>query len=338
MNSSTPILVQAPPARSRNWTVRLLIAALIASLLFNVGLYVAYHEYYANVKEPRERYHAGDRVTMNKIAVVKITGTIMPPFTGRILEAIEKAEGDDNVKGILLAIDSPGGLVADSHQIYHKLRELNAKKPVWVSMKRMAASGGYYVAMGAGLEGKIYAEPTTWTGSIGVIIPRFDASALSAKIGITSDPLKTGEFKDALSPFKELTPAERDVWKAIMDDAFNRFLTVIAENRKQLDYAAIKELATGQIYTAEQAKANGMIDEIGFEDDALEALQAKLGLEKARVVTYEFRPTMAELLLGSVEAEQPAAQWQAMLDATVPRAMYFCSWGVGTPLTTFGEN
>ncbi|MGH7199488.1 MAG: S49 family peptidase, partial [Planctomycetaceae bacterium] len=170
------------------------------------------------------------------------------------------------------------------------------------------------------------AEPTTWTGSIGVIIPRYDATALSEKIGITSEPLKTGEFKDALNPFREMTESEKAVWDAIIQDAFGRFIEVIDENRTQLDHSAVEELATGQVFTANQALENGLIDEIGYEEQALEALKKRLNLERARIITYDTTPSLLELATGSVEARQPEQQWNQWLDLTTPRALYYCSW------------
>ena len=320
------------PRRRRNWLARLLLMALLASLVVNVALYWSYKEYFSIVSSPTEHFHSGERDAEAKIAVLKVTGTIMPPFTKRILSTIERAQDDPQVKGVVLSIDSPGGLVADSHQIYHRLSQLREKKPIYVSMKRMAASGGYYVAMGAGKEGKIYAEPTTWTGSIGVIIPRYDVRKLAEKLGVTADPLKTGQFKDSLSPFRELTDEERALWQGILDDSFQRFLNVIADNRADLDYKKVKQLATGRIFTAQQAKSAecGLIDEIGYEEDAIDALKGKLkneqGIKKFRVVTYRFQPSLLELLTWTVEAKQPENEWQTILEATVPKAMYFCSW------------
>jgi len=273
---------------------------------------------------------SGSRTSEDKIALLEVEGTIMPPFTERWLQTIKAIADDKAVKGVVLRIDSPGGLVADSHQIYHRLKELSEKKPVYVAMQRMAASGGYYIAMGAGTQGKIYAEPTTWTGSIGVIIPRYDVSKLAEKWEIKVEPLTTGPFKDALSPFRELTEPERAVWKEIIDDAFQRFVTVIDENRQQLDEAGVKKLATGQVYTANQALANGLVDKIGFLEDALEDLKAQLGLETVRVVSYQLKPTLSDLLMGS-KASETDIRLQALMDATVPRAMYLCSWGLGVP-------
>lgn len=314
----------APPAR--RWVMRSLVVLLMISVLFNLGFYAWYQEYFTIGGGPTEQFETGDQFAADKIAIISITGTIMPPFTERILESIKTADEDKRVRGVLLEIDSPGGLVADSHQIYHRLVELRKKKPIVVSMKRMAASGGYYVAMGAGKEGVIFAEPTTWTGSLGVIIPRFDLSGLAENLGVVSDPLKTGEFKDALNPFREMSKRERDIWDHILDESYQRFLTIITDNRKNLDYDQVKKLATGQIYPATDARENGLIDEIGYQEDALARLREIAKLKNVRVIRYRHPVTLADILLGSAEASQVENRKQALLDSTVPRAMYFASW------------
>ena len=329
---SPPVVVQmAPPRRGSGWIIRLLLIALILSIVWNFVLYSSYEQYFSASAGPREKYDSGDRLAGDKIALLEIRGTIMPPFTERLRKAIKRAREDDDVKGAVLVIDSPGGLVADSHQIYHDLKRLREEKPVYVAMQRLAASGGYYIAMGAGPEGKIFAEPTTWTGSIGVIIPRFDLSALAQQVGVESDPLKTGELKDALNPFREMTEQEREVWTAIMNDSFERFLQVIEENRPSLDAKKTRALATGQIYTAEQAVANGLVDAIGFREEAIDALKKRLELSKARVVRYEFPLSAIDLLTGAVHARQPENHWQALLESSVPRALYYCSWAPLVP-------
>lgn len=310
----------------RRWLVRGLVLLLLISVVFNLSFYALYQEYFTSSGGPTEQFEAGDQFATDKIAIISVSGTIMPPFTERILRSIKKAQEDDKVRGVLLEIDSPGGFVADSHQIYHRLVELRKTKPIFVSMKRMAASGGYYIAMAAGDEGVIFAEPTTWTGSLGVIIPRFDMSGLAEKIGVVSDPLKTGEFKDSLNPFRNLTKRERAIWDHILDESYQRFLNVITDNRKNLDYEQVKKLATGQIYPATDAKKNGLIDEIGYQEDALAGLQEKIGLKKVRVIKYNHPASLADILLGSAEASQVENRKQALLESTVPRAMYLASW------------
>ena len=325
--SAPPIIIQQMPPQPlwvRRWFVRVLLIALAFSLLYCVRLSSEYHQYFDDGTSPTERYHSGDKSSENKIAVIEASGTIMPPFTGHLLDTIKKVQDDKQVKGVLLVIDSPGGLVADSHQIYAKLKKLSDKKPMYVAMKRIAASGGVYIAMGAGENGKIFAEPTTWTGSIGVIIPRYDASELAAKIGVKTDSLKTGEFKDSLDPLRSLTDRDRDLWGRILDESLQRFVKIVDDNRKQLDAAKVKELATGQLFTASEAKENGLIDEIGDEEDALEALKTQLGLSKVRVVKYTFPVTLMSLLLGQAQAHDPEVRLAKLLELSVPRAMYFC--------------
>jgi len=256
----TIVIQQTEPRRGvRTWIMRLLLIALFVSVLFNFGLMATYDEYYSDAGSPRERFHSGERDVKDKIAVLRMSGTIMPPFSSRMLKSIERVRKDDDVKGVVLVIDSPGGLVTDSHQIYHRLKQLSAEKPMVVSMKRMAASGGYYIAMGAGQDAKIYAEPTTWTGSIGVIIPRYNLTEFVQKYGIKSEPLATGPYKDSLNPFREMRPDEEKLWREILEDSFGKFIGVIAENRSELDEQQVRDLATGQVYTSQQALDNKLI-------------------------------------------------------------------------------
>ncbi len=321
------ILVQTQvPSIWRGWLVKLLMAALGISVMANLGLYSIYRQYFSNTEPPHERFHSGSPTAAEKIAILKMEATIMPPYTERLIQQIDHATNDKSVKGVLLVIDSPGGLVADSHQIYHRLQKLQKEKPVNVQMKRMAASGGYYIAMGAGPKAKIFAEPTTWTGSIGVILPRYDFSKVAEKYGVASDALKTGPFKDSLNPFKPMTDDERKLWEKIIDQSFQKFITVIDENRDTLDREGVKALATGQIYTADDAKENKLIDEIGFLEDSLESLKEKIDLKNPRIVTYESPTTLIDVVLGNSKAQQTSDPWKSFVESTVPRAMYYCSW------------
>lgn len=357
----TQTIVLQPPAKSRLRVrcTRILAVGLIASLVTNLVLYISYQDYFSAVSPPTEKFHSGDRAANNKIAVLRMSATIMPPFTERMLRSIKRATEDDSVKGVVLVIDSPGGLVADSHQIYHRLQALSKAKPMVVAMKRIAASGGYYIAMGAGPDATIYVEPTTWTGSIGVIIPRYNASGLASKIGVVSEPLKTGRFKDSLNPFRDLHDAEITLWRTILHESFEQFLTVIADNRPRMyrkdqrlfgmnaaaacamrdeldpqTGTAVEDVATGRIFTANQALAVGLVDKIGFVDDAIAELKDRLDMDSIRVVQYQHPQTILGLFAGSMKAQQPEQRWQALMDATVPRAMYYCA---GLPVITVRE-
>jgi protease IV len=319
------VIVQTQAGGWRSWMLRFAMFALSISLLANIGMFTAFRDYFASTEPPIEKFHSGDEFASDKLVILTMSGTIMPPYTERLIKQIEQAEKAKAAKAVLLVVDSPGGFVADSHQIYHALQKLAKSKPVYVQMKRMAASGGYYIAMGAGPEAKIFAEPTTWTGSIGVIIPRYDVSALAEKFGIGSDPLKTGEFKDALSPFRPLTENERKLWENILNQSFDQFVSVIDENRNTLDTEQVKKLATGQIYTAHDAVENGLVDEIGYEEDAIDALKTKIGASKLRVVTYEHPASLLDVFSMNSKA-QAANPWRAMLEASVPQALFYCSW------------
>lgn len=326
--AGSTIIIQQPPVGTwRVWALRLTVFALLVSLFINLGMLGSFLEYTGTTDGPQEKFHAGDFAASDKIAIIEMSGTIMPPFTERILKQIEKAEKDDHVKGVLLVVDSPGGLVADSHQIYHNLKKLTGEKqkPLFVQMKRLAASGGYYIAMGGGPQAKIYAEETTWTGSIGVIMPRYNVTELADKVGVKSEPLTTGEFKDTLSPFKPMTDRDRDLWMSILNQSYDQFTSIIDENRDTLLLEQVKALATGQIFTAKDAKENGLIDEIGYEEDSLAALKTHLNLSSVRVVKYEQPPSVMDVLLGS-SAKRNSSPLERFLESSVPRAYYFCSW------------
>ena len=328
------------PPKRRRWLLRLVFIALLVSIVLNFYFYERYKSYFTDGNDPIEHFHSGSKVATDKIAVIKVQGVIMAPNTQRILRRIQQAKDDKDVKAVLLSINSPGGAVADSHEIYHRLVELRETKPVVAHMKSMAASGGLYVAMGAGEQGKIFAEPTTWTGSIGVIIPRMQMIGLAEKVGVESTPIKTGPFKDALSPFRELTPAEQTVWKNIIDQAFDRFVNVIADNRVELNTTEVRKLATGQVYTADDALKNKLIDKIGYEEAALDELLTRIDRkpDDVRVITYDNQETLVEILLGSAQASHPDAQWQFAMESTVPRPMYCCSWLSGLTSGPFGRN
>ena len=330
------VVLEQSRVGKRRWLFWLVVAALVVSLGYNARLSWLNQSYFANTTPPSEQFHSGEIGATDRIALLQISGTISPPFTNRLLRQIEQAREDDNVKGAILVVDSPGGLVADSHQIYHELQKLSADKPVFVSMKRIAASGGYYIAMGAGPNAKLFCEPTTWTGSIGVIIPRYNVSQISIQYGVAFEPMKTGEFKDSPSPFRDLTDSEKQLWDTILEDAFERFLMVIETNRNGLDRSQLEKLATGQIFTANQSVQNGLVDEIGYLDDVVAAMKTRLGLKQARVVSYYSPPSLLEQVTGFSQVKTPDPM-STLLDASVPKAMYLCSWGSAVPLNTRDE-
>jgi protease-4 len=319
------VVQQAPRRRWRTW---LLFLVLLISVAFNLIFYSRYHTYLGLDEGVNERFHSGDLTALDKIALIYVEGTISPPFTGHIMKAIQQARTDDHVKGVVLVVDSPGGLVADSHEIYHELRKLDEEKhkPIYVSMRRLAASGGYYVAMGAGPEGLLFAEPTTWSGSIGVIIPHYDISGLADKLGVKEDSPKTGVYKDTLTMFRPVSQSDKELWKPILDESLDRFVHVIADSRKMLTDKQIHDLATGQIFTSTQAKDKKLIDKIGYLEDAIEALKSKLQLRQVRVVKYESSQSLLETILsGRTPVSPPQSSLNVLLEAAAPRAYYLFS-------------
>lgn len=329
------IVVRVESERSRRRVVGWALASvLVLSVSLNVvwlwwgiGGYV--------VPMPAEVHLEGVEGAADRIAVISFSGTISPPFTERWLRLLRRAEEDESVRGVVLSIDSPGGFVADSHQLYRRIQKLSEKKPVYVSMKRLAASGGYYIAVAGGVEGRIFAEPTTWTGSIGVIVSRYDAAVLADRMGVKVEPLVTGPLKDSLNPFRRMTERETAVWDAILKDSLDRFVSVIDAGREKLDEAGVRALATGQIYTAQQALDGGLVDEIGYEEDAVSALVKKLGLSDWESFEYRSTPGLVDAILG-VRLREPSLS-EHVLDAAVPRAMYLSSW-LPLPAASVGGN
>lgn len=321
-NQITIRVESVSPSKRSRWFVSGLLAVSVGLNLWL--LFSPAGSNYERAQIPRSHV-SGAPGADAKIAMINVTGTISPPFTERWIREIQAAADDDQVKGVILAIDSPGGLVADSHQILREIQKLVKKKPVSVAMKRLAASGGYYIAMGIGPDGVIYAEPTTWTGSIGVIIPRYNAAELAQSIGVRVEPLATGPMKDSLNPFRDLKPEEQKVWDAILADSFDRFVGVIDAGRAQLDDAAVRALATGQLYTAQQAVDNHLVDQIGYSEDAVEAMAAKLQLSEYEVFEYRQTPGLVDVILGA-NTQQPGSLAEQFLESTVPKAMYYCSW------------
>ena len=208
-----------------------------------------------------------------------------PNMVATFKEELTKASKDDRVKALVVRINSPGGTVTASDILYHELREFKTKKkvPVIASMMDVAASGGYYLAMATD---SILVHPSTVTGSIGVIMLTVNARGLLEKVGVEANAITSGPRKDMGLPFRAMTAEERGIFQSVIDSFYNRFLAVVQEGRPNLSAEQIKKLADGRIYSGDQAKAAGLIDEIGYLDDAIELAKKKANLAEARVVTY----------------------------------------------------
>ncbi len=265
------------------------------SLMVLIGQSVALRQYFSRSEGVRERYYSGAKQARDKVAIISVTGAIMDgePVRRQINHAME----DDQVRAVVVRIVSPGGTITGSDYIHHHLQKLREEKdiPLVVSMGGMAASGGYYVAMAVGEQpGTIFAEPTTTTGSIGVVIPYYDLSGLLQRFDIQDDSLVSHPNKRMLSMTRPLSEDQREILQTYLGAAMTRFKDIIRQGRPRFreDPEALEALATGEIFTAEQAKEFGLVDEIGFLEAAIERAMEMAGLdeETARVVEYH-RPS-----------------------------------------------
>ncbi|MDO4628651.1 MAG: signal peptide peptidase SppA [Planctomycetia bacterium] len=267
-----------------------------------------------------------------KVAVITVDGAIMST-DDFINDQIEDVLNDETVKAVVLRMDTPGGSVSASDYYYNKLTKLREERkiPIVVSMGGVCASGGYYMAMACGTEneGVLFAEPTTWTGSIGVIISSYDFSGLAAKIGVKEDSIKSHELKGMGSILRPFTEKEREILQALVDDAFGRFQNVIYTGRKQFaeNHDALIPLATGQVFTTKDALKSGLIDREGYLEDAIDRALELAGLDKkmAQVYRYSETATLSDLLTASEEklGDHPENRIRQL---AVPRAFYL--WGI----------
>ncbi len=219
-------------------------------------------------------------MTGDKVAVLPVTGLIADSES--TIEQLRKFTKDDSVKAIVLRINSPGGGVGPSQEIYEEVRKLKGKKVVVASMGALAASGGYYIACAAQ---KIYANPGTITGSIGVIMQFVNVKDLIEKIGLKGMVVKSGVFKDIGSPVRNMKPEERELLQGVIDNVHSQFIGAVAEGRK-MDREKVAKIADGRIFSGEQAKALGLVDALGNLEDAVAEAGKLAKIEgEPRVVT-----------------------------------------------------
>lgn len=228
----------------------------------------------------------------DKIAIVEVRGVISQ--SSGIIEELQQYVEDEGVKAIILRIDSPGGGVGPSQEIYREIIKIKPKKKVVASMGSVAASGGYYIACASD---RIVANPGTITGSIGVLMQFSNFEELLKKIGIKGMVLKSGEHKDIGSPFREMTPEEKKIMQEVLDNVHQQFIKAVAEGRK-LDYSKVIEIADGRILTGEQAKNLGLVDEMGNLQDTIDIAARMVGIEgKPNVIYPKRKLSIWELLM-----------------------------------------
>ncbi|HEX9205858.1 MAG TPA: signal peptide peptidase SppA [Candidatus Deferrimicrobiaceae bacterium] len=216
----------------------------------------------------------------DKVAVIPVKGMISD--SEPVIEQLKRFGKDDSVKAIVLRIESPGGGVGPSQEIYEEVKKVAAKKPVLTSMGALTASGGYYIACATQ---KVFANPGTMTGSIGVIMPFMNVRELAEKVGLRGMTVKSGEYKDIGSPLRDMNADERALLQGVVDNVHHQFVNAVAEGRN-LPREDVMRIADGRIFTGEQAKALGLVDVLGNLEDAV-AEAGKMGKipGEPRVVT-----------------------------------------------------
>jgi protease-4 len=307
-----------PPRRDR-------LALGIVAFIFG-GLFLVFFGFlllaYSAVRGESPRLGSGPRVGV--IEVKGLIGAELGADADRIMKAIRKFEADDDLKAVVIRVDSPGGAVGPSQEIHDEVKRLAAKKTVVCSMGNLAASGGLYVAVACP---KIVAEPGTLTGSIGVISMFPNVKALADKLGVRVDTVKTGAFKDAGNPFREMTPEDRAYWQGLVEDTLAHFVKAVATGRK-LDEAKVRAIADGRALTGAQAKAAGIVDQLGNFYDAIDVAKTEAKLTGEAVLVYppDEKGRFLEQLMGgtaSAIADAVTARIEKQAAAAQQPGMYF---------------
>jgi protease-4 len=230
-----------------------------------------------------------------------------------IVELINRANSDADVKAIVLRVNSPGGGVVASDEIHHAL--LAVEKPIVVSMGELAASGGYYISAPADY---IFATPHTLTGSIGVISEFITAEELMDEVGISVEIVKSGRVKDFGSPYREMTKEERAYWQALIDETYEGFIAVVAEGRN-MNAEDVRKLADGRVYTGQQAVDLGLVDALGYYGDAVLKAGELGGIQgEPRIIEFEHMTSLIEALYGFQGQQNPALSMDLLRDLIMP--------------------
>jgi protease-4 len=259
----------------------------------------------------------------DKIAIIDVDGLIMNARSSGILsdgenpvsmfrEKLDAAADDKHVKAVVLRINSPGGAVTASDMMYQDLQNFRKDKgkPVVACMMDTAASGAYYLAMACD---RVFAHPTTVTGSIGVIMSLYNATGLLSKLGVASDPIKSGPIKDIGNPARPMTPEERAILQGMVNNFYGQFVGIVAKGRNMPE-DKVKKLADGRIYTGQEAKDLGLVDEVGYLEDALQSAMDMAGIRDAKLVAYD----RGDGYRGSIYSRMPKIPNQINLKLDVP--------------------
>jgi protease IV len=236
----------------------------------------------------------GSLLAKDRVGVVEVKGLIADSRS--VIKQLDRYARDPNIKAIVVRINSPGGAVGPSQEILREIEKVRAKKKVVASLGTLAASGGYYIACGADL---IMANRGTATGSIGVIMQFANVEALTKKLGLDFFNLKAGRYKDVGSPFRSMTKEEQAYMQGLIDNIYQQFLRDVARNRK-IPLEKLRTIAEGKVYTGEEAKTVGLVDEFGNLPDAIERAGRLGGIQGRVEAVYPEKEgfSLLRLLLG----------------------------------------
>jgi len=230
-----------------------------------------------------------------KVALIRVTGVIIDSES--VIEEIKEYAKDSSIKAIVLRVDSPGGAVAPSQEIHEEIIKAKQNKKIIVSMGTVAASGGYYISAPAD---RIVANAGTLTGSIGVIMELPNIEGLMKKIGVETQIVKSGKHKDMASVFRSMTPEEKQILQAVLDDVHNQFISAVAEGRG-MKFEDIKNIADGRIFTGRMAMDIGLVDELGNLQDAIMLAGRLTGIKgEPKVVTKKEEFSIFNMLKGQL--------------------------------------
>jgi protease-4 len=295
------------------WAIALaLVALFICGGLVGLGLWAA-----------GSNRDAGLPFT-DAVALVRVEGAIVPgeapppnPFSGgsggmayseTVVEYLKRANEDETVKAVVLFVDSPGGSVFASDEIYLQIKQMN--KPIITSMGSLAASGGYYVSAPTA---EIWASPHTLTCSIGVIMQLINLEGFAEEYGVTAVVVKSGEFKDIGNPFREFTEADRAILQSLIDEAYSSFVKIVAEGRN-IPEDRVRAIADGRICSGQQAQQMGLVDQLGYLDDVIKRAGELGNIQgEPRVVEYGKEVGFWEALGAAVYRPSPIQELRDVL-------------------------
>lgn len=329
----------------KRWTA-LIIAGVL--LVFSLGINTIFAIFKSDLFGNFDSLMAGDNLSVmetviengnidKRIAYLKIDGAIQDIGSSSLwqpvaydhqffLGQLDNILNDDSIQGIVLSVNSPGGGVKESAEIYKRLLKIKEERqiPIYVSMDSMAASGGYYISAPAD---KIFAQRDTITGSIGVIMQSINYQALAEKVGIKYETFKSGEHKDMLSPMREVTAEERAMMQDMINESYEEFVDIVEKGRNMSE-AEVKKVADGRILSGTKALESGLIDEIGDKEATITALREDFDLQDAELFEYSYEmggwQSYVGMKIGSVfgPSTEEKMLMKIMTDYKAPKMMY----------------